>query len=177
MLSSPTGVRCHLPRHIVLYPRSLRTSETNAFSGGIKHDRPGKPSATSLTVPIPLLWALRPVSSDARVGEHNAVVWNCVNCTPDSAIRRIAGVSINPPYRSHDPKPMSSQTTNNTFGAPSGARGSSNGRQSGTDCRTSRLTTPLNSSAISNRLLFLDRHSGPILPFARVAAPHPPRVM
>ena len=49
---------------------------------------------------MPLLVALRPVSSDARVGEHSAVVWKFEKCTPMSAIRRMFGVSTGPPNTS-----------------------------------------------------------------------------
>ncbi len=116
----------------------------NPFSGGIRHEMFGKPSENSPIVPIPLLCALRPVSRQERVGEHNAVVWNCVNRTPASATRRMLGISIKPPYKSHEPNPMSSHTTNKTFGAPAGACGSTNKSQSATESRTSRLALPLN---------------------------------
>ena len=33
-------------------------------------------------VAMPFVVALRPVNNDARVGEHNAVVWKFENCTP-----------------------------------------------------------------------------------------------
>ena len=36
---------------------------------------PGKPEPNSAIVAIPLEVALRPVSREARVGEHSAVVW------------------------------------------------------------------------------------------------------
>jgi len=48
-------------------------------------------------VAIPLVVALRPVSSEARVGEHSAVVWKFENCTPRSAMRRMFGHSTGPP--------------------------------------------------------------------------------
>jgi len=51
-------------------------------------------------VAIPFVVALRPVSSDARVGEHRAVVWKFANFTPMSAMRRIAGASTGPPNMS-----------------------------------------------------------------------------
>jgi hypothetical protein len=57
-----------------LYPCSARTSERKPFSNGIRVEIPGKPDENSAIVAIPLLVALRPVSSDARVGEHSAVV-------------------------------------------------------------------------------------------------------
>ena len=39
---------------------------------------PGKPEAPSTMQAMPLHVALRPVSRLERVGEHSAVVWNCV---------------------------------------------------------------------------------------------------
>ena len=47
----------------------------NPFSNGIRVEIPGKPELNSAMVAMPLVVALRPVSSDARVGEHSAVVW------------------------------------------------------------------------------------------------------
>jgi hypothetical protein len=38
--------------------------------------------AISVIPPIPTAWWLRPDSSAARVGEHNAVVWNRVYFNP-----------------------------------------------------------------------------------------------
>ena len=67
------------------------------FSNGIRVEIPGNPDENSAIVAIPLLVALRPVSSDARVGEHSAVVWKFENTTPRSAIRRIVGHSTGPP--------------------------------------------------------------------------------
>ena len=45
------------------------------FSKGMRVEMPGKPELNSAMVAIPLDVALRPVSSEARVGEHRAVVW------------------------------------------------------------------------------------------------------
>ena len=59
---------------------------------------------------MPTVVALRPVSSDARVGEHSAVVWNCESFTPRSAMRVMAGISTSPPKQSQVAMPMSSQT-------------------------------------------------------------------
>ncbi len=56
-------------------PRSASTSEMNPFSKGMCVEMPGNPELISATVAIPLEVALRPVSSEARVGEHSAVVW------------------------------------------------------------------------------------------------------
>ena len=76
---------------------------------------------------MPTVVWLRPVSSDARVGEQIAVVWNCVYFSPLSASFCNVGISIGPPNGDHAAKPVSSQTMNSTLGAPSGAFGCSNG--------------------------------------------------
>ncbi len=67
------------------------------LSNGMRVEMPGKPEANSAMVAMPLVVALRPVSSDARVGEHRAVVWKLENTTPRSAMRRMLGVSTGPP--------------------------------------------------------------------------------
>ncbi len=64
----------------------------------------------SSTVAIPTVVEFRPVSSDARVGEHSAVVWNCESRTPRSATRDIAGMDTSPPKQSQVAMPMSSHT-------------------------------------------------------------------
>ena len=51
-------------------------------------------------VAIPTDVGLRPVNSDARVGEHSAVLWNCDSRTPRSAIRLMFGMSTSPPKQS-----------------------------------------------------------------------------
>ena len=96
-----------------------------AVSKGMCPFPPGKPTVASAMHDIPAVVALRPVSSDARVGEQIAVVWNCVYFRPLSASRFIVGISIGPPNGSQAPKPVSSQTMNSTLGAPSGAFGCS----------------------------------------------------
>ena len=45
------------------------------FSKGMRVEMPGKPELNSAIVAMPFDVALRPVSSEARVGEHSAVVW------------------------------------------------------------------------------------------------------
>ena len=45
------------------------------FSNGMRVEMPGKPELNSAIVAMPLDVALRPVSREARVGEHRAVVW------------------------------------------------------------------------------------------------------
>ena len=52
------------------------------LSNGMRVEMPGNPDANSAMVAMPLVVALRPVSSDARVGEHSAVVWKLANTTP-----------------------------------------------------------------------------------------------
>ena len=48
------------------------------FSGGIVPLALGKPIAASVMQAMLLRVWLRPVSRQERVGEHSAVVWNCV---------------------------------------------------------------------------------------------------
>src|SRR5271170_3644784 len=112
-------------------------------------------------VAMPTVVALRPVSSDARVGEQRAVVWNCDSRTPCSAMRVIAGISTRPPKQSHVAMPVSSHTRYRTLGAPSGAVGAANGPQSGSESRISSSILPLNSVAIAGLTLVVDpRDSG-----------------
>lgn len=80
-----------------------------------------------------------------RVGEHSAVVWKLAYLTPRSAIRRMVGVVTGPPKMSIVPYPTSSQTTNSTLGAPSGAFGGRKGVQSGVDFLMSSSTLPANA--------------------------------
>ena len=95
----------------MFHPRSASTSEISAVSSGMRPLMPGNPSVNSSTMAIPTVVALRPVSKDARVGEHSAVVWNWVSLTPRSAIRLIAGICTSPPKQSQVAMPTSSQTT------------------------------------------------------------------
>src|SRR5580693_2067420 len=121
----------------------------------------GKPSVNSSIIAMPTVVALRPVSSDARVGEHRAVVWNCDSRTPRSAMRVIAGISTRPPKQSHVAIPVSSHTRYRMLGAPSGAVGAANGPQSGSESRISSSILPLNSVAIAGLTLVVDpRDSG-----------------
>ena len=123
-------------------PRSTRTSESSAVSSGIRPLRFGKPFVYSSITAIPTLLGFRPVSRAARLGEQRAVVWNCVYRRPRSAIRFRLGMATRPPYESQVPKPVSSQTTNSTLGAPAGALGATNGFQSGTELRMSSSIDP-----------------------------------
>src|SRR5215471_19569607 len=109
----------------------------------------GNPADASVMHAIPLVVWLRPVSKQARVGEHRAVVWKFVYVNPRSAIRLIFGVSIRPPNGSIAEKPTSSRTMYSTFGAPSGAIGCVYGSQSGTESRMSVLIVPRNGLLIS----------------------------
>src|SRR5258707_13936059 len=109
---------------------------------------PGNPSVNSSMVAIPTVVGLRPVSSDARVGEHSAVVWNCDSRTPRSAMRLIVGISTSPPKQSHVAMPVSSHTRYKTLGASSGAVGAAYGPQSASESRTSSAILPLNSVAM-----------------------------
>ena len=53
--------------------------------------------ARSATRPMPLRWWFRPVSRQARVGEHSAVVWKLVSRTPSAATASMTGVSMSDP--------------------------------------------------------------------------------
>ena len=72
--------------------------------------------------PMPTVWWLRPLSSAARVGEHNAVVWKRLYFSPPAASRSAFGVWTAPPNALDAPKPTSSRRITSTFGAPSGGR-------------------------------------------------------
>ena len=79
-----------------------------------------------------------------RVGEHNAVVCHCEYVSPFSASRSMVGMLIRPPYGDHAAHPVSSYSTTNTLGAPSGARSARKAGQSGVESRMSSLISPLN---------------------------------
>ena len=53
--------------------------------------------ARSATRPMPLRWWFRPVSRQARVGEHSDVVWKFASLTPPAARPSITGVSMSEP--------------------------------------------------------------------------------
>ena len=57
----------------------------------------GNPVFQLLTLRIPTSWWLRPVSSDARVGEQRGVTWKFVYWSPFAASRSMFGVSIDEP--------------------------------------------------------------------------------
>ena len=75
---SHTGTSWHLPNCAVAYPLSRSVSGSGAQSCGRTDDWPGALVANSVMAPMPTVWWLRPVSRAARVGAHNAVVWNRV---------------------------------------------------------------------------------------------------
>ena len=53
--------------------------------------------ARSATRPMPLVWWLRPVSRQLRVGEHSAAVWKFASRTPCAASASMLGVSMTDP--------------------------------------------------------------------------------
>ena len=81
----------------VFHPASLRISGSIPFSAGTVPLAFGNPIAASVMHAMLLRVWLRPVSRHDRVGEHSAVVWNCVYRTPADTIRSMFGVSIGPP--------------------------------------------------------------------------------
>jgi hypothetical protein len=46
---------------------------------------------------MPLVWWLRPVRRQERVGEQSAVVWKFARRTPSAATASMFGVSMNEP--------------------------------------------------------------------------------
>ena len=116
----------------------------------------GKPSVNSSIMAMPTVVALRPVSSEALVGEHSAVVWNCDSRTPRSAMRVIVGISTKPPKQSQVAMPVSSHTRYRMLGAHYAAVGAANGPQSGSESRISNSILPLNSVAIAGLTLVVD---------------------
>ena len=81
---------------------------------------PGAEVASSVMLPMPTEWWLRPVSSADRVGEHSAVVWKRLYFSPPAASRSKFGVRHGPPNALDAPKPTSSISTTRTLGAPAG---------------------------------------------------------
>ena len=75
-VTSAFGVWCILPKAPVAYPLRLSVRARVAFEGERMASYPGSSTARFVTVPMPTLWWLRPVSRALRVGEHSAVVWN-----------------------------------------------------------------------------------------------------
>ena len=65
-----------MPTAMVAQPASRSSRGSMAAERGILAVYPGKPMPMSDKKPMPTAWALRPVSSAARVGEHRAVTWN-----------------------------------------------------------------------------------------------------
>src|ERR1700754_394973 len=83
---------------------------------------PGALVASSVMLPMPTLWWLRPVSRALRVGEHSAVVWKRVYLRPVLARRSKLGVAHGPPNALLAPNPTSSIRMTTTLGAPAGGR-------------------------------------------------------
>ena len=75
----------------------MRTSATVADDFGMIPEKPSKSLAIAAIWPLPTKVWLRPVRSDARVGEHMAVEWNRLKETPSFATRSSVGVLISPP--------------------------------------------------------------------------------
>src|SRR5262245_47948655 len=98
---------------------------------------------------MPQVWWLRPVSSAARVGEHNAVLLNWLYLSPLLATRSKLGVGIGPPKVLVAPKPVSSVMMSRTFGAPLGAVTPTG--KSGLDSLALRPTTPPNGASGTGR--------------------------
>src|SRR4051795_6322937 len=87
----------------------------------------------------------------------------------------MVGMLIRPPHGDHAARPVSSYSTNSTLGAPSGAGGSRNGVQSGTESRTSRLITPVNFFATTSPQARLLPVTKPMESLDRAARYHPNR--
>ena len=76
------------------------------------------------------------------MGEQSAVTWKRLYLRPWSATRVMAGVETGPPNVDGLPKPASSISTSNTFGAPSGGDGVMLIVQSATDASSVRPIVP-----------------------------------
>lgn len=79
------------------YPSARRSSATVTACGVMPPRMCGKPVFQFDTPRMPTAWWLRPVSRQARVGEHSAVVWNPVDRNPAAAKRSMAGVASSEP--------------------------------------------------------------------------------
>ena len=72
-------------------------------------------------MPLPAIWALRPVNIAALVGEHMAVVWKRLYNRPPLASLSSAGVGTGPPKVEDEAKPTSSVRMISILGDPDGA--------------------------------------------------------
>ena len=81
-----------------------------------------KPSSKLDNARIPTEWWLRPVSRQARVGEHRAVVWKFVYRRPPAASRSKFGVSMTEPKQLRWANPVSSSRMTSTFGESADGR-------------------------------------------------------
>jgi hypothetical protein len=121
---------------------SFSVSASGAHVFGRIELYPGAEVAISVIPPIPTVWWLRPESSAARVGEHNAVVWKRLNFNPSPARRSAVGVWHGPPNALEHPKPASSIRTMSTLGAPAGGRNGSIGGNCAAGSLASSKTGP-----------------------------------
>jgi len=67
-------------------------------------------------LPTPLRWLSTPVSSMARVGEHEAEAWKLLKRTPRRAKASMLGVAISPPKAPTSVKPQSSASSTTILG-------------------------------------------------------------
>ena len=86
-----------MPTQNVAYPSSRSTSATVAAWLLMWPSWFGKPVRKFDTARIPTACWERPVSNDARVGEHSGVTWKLVNCSPFAASASTLGVSMSEP--------------------------------------------------------------------------------
>ncbi len=133
-----------MPTANVLYPAALSTSDTKPCSWPMWQWWDGKPSDIWVIADTPIVWWLRPVSSDPRVGVHSAVVWKFAYRRPFAASRSRVGVSHNPPKAENWPNPTSSHRITTTLGDPAGARFGAG--HAGDDSSSVRPITPGKSS-------------------------------
>ena len=122
-----TGTSWHLPNCAVEYPLSFNVVASGALVFGRTELLPGDDVASSVMLPMPTEWWLRPVRSACRVGAQSAVVWNRLYRSPAAASRSAVGVRHGPPNADEAPKPTSSSSTTRTFGAPGGGNSGSIG--------------------------------------------------
>jgi hypothetical protein len=86
-----------LPVQNVPYPSARSTSATVAAWFEMCPNWFGNPVSKFDRARIPTACWERPVSSDARVGEHRGVTWKFVNWSPLRANASMCGVSMSDP--------------------------------------------------------------------------------
>ena len=69
------GATCHLPTAKLFQPAAPSTSDSRAARRLMRPRPLGHPESTLESMRIPTAWWLRPVSRQAREGEHSVVVW------------------------------------------------------------------------------------------------------